>query len=474
MLKKNKVKKQSTVSTNKKWEKIEIRFKNQALNALRQQLLSDLSREYYACLLAKQNVIGNCCIMTVVDTIYPDRKLYHQQGVASLRVTGDFLREVLLEIDRRIDVDTLIDVHTHPFAQSDVWFSGTDTKDEETFIKYLEKESAGIHYASIVFSQSKYDARYWEIGSDGKAVFIPAVLRTQKPSERIPASKEEFCDISDDRLLDGMFNRSVLALGLDNMRKITGGQCISVVGVGGIGSIIAEHLVHMGFSHINLIDFDTLEMSNLNRIVGVTYDDAKKKRIKVEAIRDGLLSINPNADVQAYNNNVYDKEVESVLAESDWIMVATDNHASRFHIQEIAFKYYVPFITAGVNITVKDGEVHDMSGEVILIRIGDRVCLTCLKRLNFNEIAKEIHPDKKVREGLVHKGYVRGNDVKEPAVKTLNSHLATMAVDVLVNQYTERQRDAVIQVYENNEFQTIYEDKESVENRNLTCNVCCI
>lgn len=38
------------------------------------------------------------------------------------------------------------------------------------------------------------------------------------------------------------------------------GQHISVVGVGGIGSIIAEHLVHMGFSHINLIDFDTLEL----------------------------------------------------------------------------------------------------------------------------------------------------------------------------------------------------------------------
>ena len=230
----------------------------------------------------------------------------------------------------------------------------------------------------------------------------------------------------------------------------------------------------MGFSHINLIDFDTLELSNLNRIVGVTYEDAEKERVKVDAVREGLLRINPNADIRAYNHNVFDKEVERVLAESDWIMVATDNHASRYHIQELAFRYYVPFITAGVNISVKNGIVSDMSGEVILIRIGDRVCLSCLKRLNFNEIAKEIHPDKIVREGLVRKGYVRGSDVKEPAVKTLNSHLATMAVDVLVNQYTERHRDAIIQVYEDNEFQTIYEDKVSVANRNLECNVCSI
>ena len=475
MLKKEKEKKsKETKPTEQKWDRIEIRFKNQDLNSLRRHLLQDLSREYYGCLLAKRNVIGNFCVITVADAIFPDKGLYHQQGVSSLRVTGEFLREVLLEVDKRIDVDTFIDVHTHPFAQSDVWFSGTDDRDEENFVEYLTNESASIYYASIVFSKTMYEARYWETDNYGQAICFPAVIKTQKLSEAIISSKQEYHGAKDDGLMQGMFNRSVLALGLENMRKITGGQHISVVGVGGIGSIIAEHLVHMGFSHINLIDFDTLELSNLNRIVGVTYEDAEKERVKVDAVREGLLRINPNADIRAYNHNVFDKEVERVLAESDWIMVATDNHASRYHIQELAFRYYVPFITAGVNISVKNGIVSDMSGEVILIRIGDRVCLSCLKRLNFNEIAKEIHPDKIVREGLVRKGYVRGSDVKEPAVKTLNSHLATMAVDVLVNQYTERHRDAIIQVYEDNEFQTIYEDRVSVANRNLECNVCSI
>lgn len=113
-----------------------------------------------------------------------------------------------------------------------------------------------------------------------------------------------------------------------------------------------------------------------------------------------------------------------------------------------------------------------MSGEVILIRMGDRVCLTCLKRLKFNEIAKQIHPDKNVREGLVHKGYVQGLDVKEPAVKTFNTHLATLAVDTLINQYIERQRDAVIRVFEDNIAPVIYEDVDSVRERNLSCNIC--
>ena len=453
---------------------VQIKFKNQDFGKLRGRLLADSSREYYACLLGRRQVVDNLCIITVADIYFVDAEYYRGQSVASLRVSGEFLRERLLEIERRIDVDTMIDVHTHPFSQSNVWFSGTDDRDEINFVKYLHDEGAEIFYASIVLSQTDYKARYWQMDRSGRIYQTPAQIKTQKIGESIPSSDERFRRkaVSDKSEVDDMFNRSVLALGLDNMRKITGEQIISVVGVGGIGSIIAEHLIHMGFRNINLIDFDTLEISNLNRIVAATYDDAIKKRIKVEAIRDNLLKINPKAKIKAFNNKIEDKKIERVIAASDWIMVATDNHAGRFTIQQLAFKYYVPFITAGVNITVDDGKILDMSGEIILIRMGDKVCLTCLKRLKFNEIAKQLHPDKNVREGLVRKGYVQGLDVKEPAVKTLNTHLATLAVDTLVNQYTERQRDVVIRVFEDNFAPTIYEDTDSVRERNLSCNIC--
>ena len=72
----------------------------------------------------------------------------------------------------------------------------------------------------------------------------------------------------------------------------------------------------------------------------------------------------------------------------------------------------------------------------------------------------------------MRKGYVQGLDVKKPAVKTLNTYLATMAFDTLINQYIERQRDVVIKVFEDNFAPTIYEDVESVRERNLSCNIC--
>ena len=460
----------SHISARRLGMKYYIKFQNQALTELRRNLLADLSNEYYACLLAKTHTIADLCIITVVEAVYPDMSYYKRQGNVSLKVSWDFMREVLIEADSRIDVDTVIDVHTHPFSKSGAWFSSVDDRDEETFAAYLNDKAPELHYASIVFSQTNYQARYWSAGRKKRAVHYPAFIKTQKVSEAVPSSDEQAEQGDSD--VDEMFSRSILALGLDNMRRITSGQEITIAGVGGIGSIIAEHLVHMGFSRINLIDNDTLELTNLNRIAGVTYDDAAAGKVKVDVIRQHLKSINPSAEVRAYNNSVFDPEVEEVIARSDWIMIATDNHASRYKLQDLAFKYYVPFIAAGVNITVNDGVITDMSGEVILIRVGDKVCLTCLRRLKYNEIAKEIHPDVRVREGLVARGYVTGRDVKEPAVKTLNTHIATMAVDVLVNQYTERERDAVILVYEDNGFPAVYEDTDSVNYRDMNCRVC--
>ncbi len=178
-------------------------------------------------------------------------------------------------------------------------------------MKYLHDEGANnIFYASIVLSQTDYKACYWQMDKGGRVYQTPALIKTQKIGESIPSSDERFRRkaVNLEKTVDEMFNRSVLALGLDNMRKITGDQIISIVGVGGIGSIIAEHLIHMGFNRLNLIDFDTLEISNLNRIVAATYEDAVKKKIKVEAIRDNLLKINPKAKIKALNNKIEDKK----------------------------------------------------------------------------------------------------------------------------------------------------------------------
>ena len=453
-----------------------IKFKHGDLAYLRARLLEDLSREHFAVLLGKTQKIDGYTIINVIDLLFPDQSDYSQQNVAFLRIKKDFIHKSLVELTNRYDVDTIIDVHTHPFTQGGVSFSATDDGDEKTFFRFLKEKFEGINYASIVFSQRRYSARVWTFNS-GSIAARRALLKTQTSPENIVSS--DFHEDTDEQYektavteVEGFFNRGALVLGLDVMRQIMHDQVISIVGVGGLGSIVAEHLIHMGFHEINLIDPDVLEMSNLNRVVGAYYEDAQQKRYKVDVVKRHVTKINPQAAVLACKRDVHDKEVERVLALSDWIIVATDNHSSRLRTQELSVKYFVPLVSVGVNITVKGNKIEDMSGEVITARVGDYLCLNCLKRINPIKVASERHPDKTIREELVKRGYVTGKDIKEPAVKTLNTYVATMAVEVLVNQYTDVRRHVPILVYENNGYMSIYEDRESVQLRNKHCFLC--
>ncbi len=453
-----------------------IKFKQGDLEYLRARLLEDLSREHFAVLLGKTRKVDGHTIINVIDLLFPQRSDYNQQSVAFLRIKKDFIHRSLVELTSRYDVDTIIDVHTHPFTQARVSFSGTDDGDERAFFLFLNEKFESINYASIVFSQRQYSARVWTL-SGGSVVARRALLKTQTSLENIASS--DFHEDRDEQYekkaiagVDGFFNRSALVLGLDVLRTIMRDQAISIVGVGGLGSIVAEHLIHMGFHEINLIDPDVLEVSNLNRVVGAYYEDAKQKLYKVDVVKRHITKINPKATVLACKRDVHDGEMERVLALSDWIIVATDNHSSRLRVQELSAQYFVPLISIGVNITVKGNKIEDMSGEVITARVGDYLCLNCLNRINPIKVASERHPDKTIREELVKRGYVTGKDVKEPAVKTLNTYLATMAVEVLVNQYTDAREHVPILVYENNGFMSIYEDSESVQQRNKNCYTC--
>lgn len=453
-----------------------IKFKNGELRSLRKNLLKDLSKEYHAILLGKTVSIGGSSILNVYDARLLRSSDYENQSPAFLRLKKDFVHKTLVELTHRLDVDTMIDVHTHPFSESSANFSGIDDNDEKVFSTFLFERFNGIHYASIVLSQTQYSSRIWTI-ENSNPIARCAFIKTQTPSENILSTdfkkplQRDFHNLS---VTDthSAFHRSVITLGLDVMKKILDNQVISIVGVGGLGSVIAEHLIHMGFHKINLIDHDVLDVSNLNRFVGAYYKDAQKNSFKVDVVKEHLEKINPLAKINALKNDIYDIEIEEAIALSDWILVATDNHSSRFRSQQLSIKYFVPLISAGVNITVSGEKIIDMSGEVITARVGDYLCLNCLGRINPINVASERHPDEKIREQIVKRGYVTGKDIKEPAVKTLNTMLATMLVDVLVNQYTEFQKNIPILVYENNASKSIYEDKESVRLRSKNCYTC--
>jgi molybdopterin/thiamine biosynthesis adenylyltransferase len=454
----------------------EIRFQHRSFSALRDRLLADLANEHWAILLGKKTVVDGLTIITVNVVLYPGPDDYERQGVTFLELKREFVHQAIGRLQESAHLDTIIDVHTHPFSRASVAFSSVDDRDEVQFFRFLRSEIGDVSFASIVLSQTEYSARYWEEGA-GSPRAIRTTVKTQTFAERIRDTRESR---SGDGGASGggayderdMFHRTSLAVGVDVMRSIAADQRIAIVGVGGLGSVVAEHLVHSGFQHLVLVDPDVLEVSNLSRVVGAYHSDAVAGVPKVEAIAAHIRRINPKAVVNALKVAVEEDSAISAIARCDWLIVATDNHASRSAAQMHSLRYFVPLISVGVNITVENNQVADMSGEVIVARPGDRVCLFCLGRVNFVKVASEAHFDGHVREELVRRGYVQGQSVKEPAVKTLNAMVATLAVDALINQYTERMPHRPITVYENNIAPCIYEDTDSLSRRQNQCFSC--
>lgn len=450
-----------------------IKFKHGDFKFLKDTLLKDLQKESFAILIGKHEYINDIDIVNVFEIVFTPSYYYNIQNHAFLDIRKDFIHEILLRVTQRFDVDTIIDVHTHPFCDYAVSFSGTDNNDETTFFRFISNHF-NLKYASIVLSLNSYDARIWCNKKNGDIEHRKAKIKTQTSIELGESTKNNNRNVDDyhKKKFSELFDRSVLTLGLDVMREIVSNQIISIVGVGGLGSIIAEHLAHMGFQHLCLFDDDHLELSNLNRFVGGYYEQALNKCKKVSVVKEHLQKINPDILVDAFDINVTTSNFENLIVDSDWIFIATDNHTSRFVIQKFAFKYFIPFISSGVNITVVNNKIQDCSGEVITIRMGDCFCLNCLGRINFTNMAYESHPDSSIKKKIIDNGYVRGMEIKEPAVKTLNTMLATMAVNALIKQYTASRQPPII-VYENNKYECIYEDKISLEDRNKHCSVCC-
>ena len=122
---------------------------------------------------------------------------------------------------------------------------------------------------------------------------------------------------------DAIFDRLSLLVGDGTMDKIKGKRVI-VFGVGGVGSWCAESLIRSGISHLTIVDCDCVCASNVNRQLLATTKTIG--RVKVEVMRERLLEINPQAEINAMQEVYSAANAEMFrLEEYDYIVDAIDS-----------------------------------------------------------------------------------------------------------------------------------------------------
>ena len=124
-----------------------------------------------------------------------------------------------------------------------------------------------------------------------------------------------------------VFSRSEALLGAERMLRLRTIRVI-IFGVGGVGSVCAEALVRTGLTHLTIIDDDTVQPSNLNRQLMATQPVLGQPKVNV--LRERLLSINPEAEIEARCERVNCQWLdEHSLDGYDFVIDAIDSVADK-------------------------------------------------------------------------------------------------------------------------------------------------
>ncbi len=120
-----------------------------------------------------------------------------------------------------------------------------------------------------------------------------------------------------------IFRRNELLLGSETMERIAQKRVI-IFGVGGVGSWCAESLVRSGISRLTIVDSDCVSITNVNRQLMATTKTVGQ--VKVDALKERLLSINPKAEITALQQVFSEETAESFQLDTyDYIIDAIDS-----------------------------------------------------------------------------------------------------------------------------------------------------
>ncbi|OOZ37782.1 HesA/MoeB/ThiF family protein [Solemya velesiana gill symbiont] len=148
--------------------------------------------------------------------------------------------------------------------------------------------------------------------------------------------------MNDDQLL--RYSRQIMlpSIGIEGQEKLLNARVL-IIGMGGLGSPVAMYLAAAGIGHLTLVDFDKVDLSNLQR--QITHFTGDIGTPKVESAKQTLEQINPECDIETINRALMDNDLAEQAAKADLVLDCCDNFATRFAINEACVATSTPLVS---------------------------------------------------------------------------------------------------------------------------------
>ncbi len=144
-------------------------------------------------------------------------------------------------------------------------------------------------------------------------------------------------------------------------------SCVFIAGAGGLGSPVAIYLAAAGVGRLRICDYDTLEVSNLNRQILHTHTRIGK--YKALSAKITLKKINPHVDVEAFFEKIDEKSVSKLVGDATLIVDCMDNFPTRYILNDFAVRK---------GLVLVHGSIWGLEGRLTTIRFPQTPCFACI------------------------------------------------------------------------------------------------
>ena len=164
------------------------------------------------------------------------------------------------------------------------------------------------------------------------------------------------------------YNRQLLIpdFGEEGQKKIKGSHVV-IAGVGGLGCASATYLTAAGVGHITIIDYDVVELSNLNRQVLYWDEDIGTKKVVVAQKK--LSRLNPTVEITPMHAEITEQNISRLIDGAQVVVDGLDTKEDRLVVNSACVQQKIPYIYGGVS---------RLRGMITTIIPGETPCLACL------------------------------------------------------------------------------------------------
>ncbi|HEV7681225.1 MAG TPA: molybdopterin-synthase adenylyltransferase MoeB [Pyrinomonadaceae bacterium] len=166
----------------------------------------------------------------------------------------------------------------------------------------------------------------------------------------------------------GRYSRHLIMpeVGMQGQRKLKAASVL-MIGTGGLGAPVGMYLAAAGVGRIGIVDFDVVEVSNLQR--QIIHGTADLGRPKIESARDRLRDINPHIEIETHDTRLTSQNALSLFANYDIVVDGTDNFPTRYLVNDACV------LTGKPNVY---GSIFRFEGQASVFWAKEGACYRCL------------------------------------------------------------------------------------------------